>query len=245
MSKSGYDFYLNKCLLPIAPEKLQIKINNANTTVTLINEGQVNILKTPELTDIEFECRIPQVQYPFATYKSGFKGASYFLDYFESLKVDKKPFQFIVSRTMPNGKVLFSTNMKVSLEDYKITEQAKEGFDVMVKISLKQYREYATKTVTIKLKEEKPTATVEKPRAVENPPTEKREYKAGDIVNFHGGTHYQSSYAGAKGYSAKAGKAKITLDKNCKGNGGAHPFHLVHVDSSSNVYGWVDEGTFD
>lgn len=244
MSKSGYDFYLKKCLLPIAPEKLQVKINNANETVTLINEGQVNILKTPELTDIEFECRIPQVQYPFAIYKSGFKGASYFLDYFESLKVDKKPFQFIVSRTMPNGKVLFSTNMKVSLEDYKITEQAKEGFDLMVKISLKQYREYGTKTVTIKLKEEKkPTATVEQPRAAD--PPAKKDYKAGDIVNFKGGTHYYSSYAGAKGYPAKAGKAKITLDKTCKGNGGAHPFHLIHTDSSSNVYGWVDEGTFE
>lgn len=54
MSKNGYDFYLKKCLLPIAPEKLQVKINNANDTLTLINEGEINILKTPELTDIEF-----------------------------------------------------------------------------------------------------------------------------------------------------------------------------------------------
>ena len=113
----------------------------------------------------------------------------------------------------------------------------------MVKITLKQYRDYGTKTVTIKLKEEKPTATVEQPRAAD--PPAKKEYKAGDIVNFKGGTHYYSSYAGAKGYPAKAGKAKITLDKTCKGNGGAHPFHLIHTDSSSNVYGWVDEGTFE
>ncbi len=170
MSKSGYDFYLQKCLLPIAPEKLELKINNANSTHTLINEGEINILKTSELTDVEFECRIPQVKYPFATYKSGFKGASYFLDYFESLKVDKKPFQFIVSRTMPNGKVLFSTNMKVSLEDYKITEQAKDGFDLKVKIKLKQYRDYCTKTVNIKIIASKPKVTVEKPRAAETSP---------------------------------------------------------------------------
>lgn len=170
MSKSGYDFYLNKCLLPIAPEKLQVKINNANDTATLINEGEINILKTPELTDVEFECRLPQVKYPFAVYKSGFKGASYFLDYFESLKVDKKPFQFIVSRTMPNGKVLFATNMKVSLEDYKITEQAKDGFDLMVKIKLKQYRDYGTKTVNIKIDDSKPKATVSPTRAAETSP---------------------------------------------------------------------------
>lgn len=161
----GYDFYLSKCLLPIAPDKLQVKINNANDTLTLINEGQINILKTPELTDIEFECIVPQTKYPFASYRFGFKGASYFLDYFESLKVDKKPFQFIVSRTLPNGKVLFSTNMKVSLEDYKITEQAKDGFDLKVKIKLKQYRDYGTKTVNIKMSGSKPTATVQNARA--------------------------------------------------------------------------------
>lgn len=241
MSKTGYDFYLKKCLLPIAPDKLQIKINNANETLTLINEGEINILKTAELTDVEFECRIPQVKYPFATYKSGFKGASYFLDYFESLKVDKKPFQFIVSRTMPNGKVLFSTNMKVSMEDYKITEQAKDGFDLTVKIKLKQYRDYGTKTVNIKIAASKPKATVQETRSTESKPATKS-YKVGDIVNFHGGTHYYSSYPGAKGYSARAGKAKITI---ANGSGKAHPWYLIHTDSGSNVYGWVDDGTFD
>lgn len=70
-------------------------------------------------------------------------------------------------------------------------------------------------------------------------------HKVGDIVNFHGGTHYVSSYSGAKGYSAKAGPAKITLGPDCKGNGKAHPWHLIHTDKTSNVYGWVDEGTFD
>ena len=70
-------------------------------------------------------------------------------------------------------------------------------------------------------------------------------HAVGDVVNFHGGMHYVSSYADAKGYKATAGKAKITKDPSCSKNGGAHPWHLIHVDSSSNVYGWVDEGTFD
>lgn len=164
MMKSGYDFYLKKCLLPVTPQKLEIKINNANDTVTLINEGEINILKTAALTDIEFECEIPQVKQPYAVYKSGFQGASYFLDYFEELKTSKQPFQFLVSRTMPNGKVLFSTNIKVSMEDYKITEDAKNGFDLKVKISLKQYREYSTKTVNIQIQASKPKATVQQTR---------------------------------------------------------------------------------
>lgn len=69
-----------------------------------------------------------------------------------------------------------------------------------------------------------------------------KSYNVGDIVNFHGGIHYVSSYPDARGYSARAGKAKITI-KN--GSGKAHPWHLIHVDGNSNVYGWVNDGTFD
>ena len=170
MEQNGYDFYLNKCLLPVAPPKLSVKINNANETVTLINEGEINILKKAELTDIEFECRIPQEKYPFAVYKSGFKGADYFLDYFESLKTSKKPFQFIVCRKRPTGKRLFDTNIKVSMEDYKITEDAKNGFDVLVKIKLKQWRDYGTKTVNISFNMEKPKASVEPQREATTSP---------------------------------------------------------------------------
>ena len=125
-----YFFYLDKCLLPVTPSKLTTKIGNANKTITLINEGQVNLLKTAELTDIDFECEIPQVNHPYAIYKTGFLGASFFLGYFERLKTSKQPFQF--------------------MENYTITESASNGFDLTVKISLKQYRYYGTNTVQVK-----------------------------------------------------------------------------------------------
>lgn len=66
-------------------------------------------------------------------------------------------------------------------------------------------------------------------------------YAVGSEVTFLGGNHYVSSDAGAKGYPVKgSGKAKIT--KIAEGKG--HPYHLIHCDSSCNVYGWVDSGTF-
>ena len=94
-----------------------------------------------------------------------------------------------------------------------------------------------TRSMTMDLKK-----AVASSSSTSNKTETKKTYNVGDIVNFHGGTHYVSSYPGAKGYSAKAGKAKITI-KN--GSGKAHPWHLIHTDSGSNVYGWVDEGTFD
>lgn len=57
----------------------------------------------------------------------------------------------------------------------------------------------------------------------------------GTVVNFAGGKHYTSANA-ASGSAAKAGPAKITaVSANAK-----HPYHVIHTNGTSNVYGWVD-----
>ena len=158
-------------MLPVAPQKLQLKIKNTSKTYTLINEGEINVLKTPGLTEIEFDALLPNVKYPFATYKSGFKNAKTFLEVLKNYKQNKETFQFIVTRTLPNGKMLFDTNMKVSLESYTIKEDAKSyGMDVMVTIKLKQYRDYSTKTCNIQFASTKPKVVVQPVRPAENPP---------------------------------------------------------------------------
>ncbi len=75
-----------------------------------------------------------------------------------------------------------------------------------------------------------------------NVPAGTKDYNVGDSVYFKGGTHYISSYPDARGYPASAGRAQIT-QKN--GSGKVHPWHLIHAGSDSNVYGWVDDGTFE
>lgn len=60
-------------------------------------------------------------------------------------------------------------------------------------------------------------------------------FKVGDAVQFSGSKHYASANA-TSGSSAKAGKATITAYSA----GAKHPYHVIHADSSSNVYGWVD-----
>jgi LysM repeat protein len=145
-----YAVYIDGVQLPVTPSEIITKINNQNKTINLINDGEVNILKKAGLTDISFTVLIPQVKYPFAVYKDGFKDAVIFLDKFEKLKVDKKPFQFIVSRISPSGKLLFDTNMSVSLEEYSITEDANNGLDLEVSFELKQHQAYGTKKAIIK-----------------------------------------------------------------------------------------------
>jgi len=144
-----YDFYLDRIMLPVAPNQMEIRINNQNRTVSLINFGEVNILRKAGLTDISFTCLIPQSEYPFAVYMDGFQPASFFLDAFEELKTNQEPFQFIVSRVKPNGELLFDSNIKVSLEDYVLREDWENGFDLEVEIRLKQYAFFGTKKVEI------------------------------------------------------------------------------------------------
>lgn len=153
-----YYFYLDKILLPVPPEKLELKIKNQNKTMNLINNNEINIIKAPGLTEVSFDILLPNFKYPFAIYKSNYQPAKYFLEEIEKLKTNMKPFQFIVSRRLPNKNVIYDTNMKVTLEEYTITEEAKEGFDVKVKIKLKQYMDYSTKTMKIEVKQNKNVA---------------------------------------------------------------------------------------
>ena len=155
---------------PVAPGELKISIANQNSSYVLIDQGEINLLKRAGLTEIEFECLLPQVHYPFAVYAGGFKPAVYYLAHLERLKASRQPFQFIVSRAMPDGRVLFSNNIKVSLEDYTITENAKSGFDVQVKIRLKQYKDFGTRTMAVTEQNGQAIYTVQAARAAENAP---------------------------------------------------------------------------
>lgn len=144
-----YNFFIDDVQLPVAPSEMSMRINNKNESITLMNEGEVNILKKPGLTNIEFEALLPNVQYPFAIYPSGFMPATYYLDKLEQLKVSQEPFQFIVNRMKPRGDLLFDTNLTVALEEYEIQESAENGFDIVVRIFLKQFRPYGNKRLNV------------------------------------------------------------------------------------------------
>ncbi len=142
-----YLCYMNGILMPVAPSKINTKIRNKNRTITLINEGEANILKSAGLQEISFNMLIPAYKYPFALYLGGtFLPITYYLEVLEKLKNDKKPFQLIIIREGVLGAIGFDTNLKVSLEDYQILEDAGNGRDITVSVKLKQYQE-KTKTV--------------------------------------------------------------------------------------------------
>lgn len=137
----SYKCYLFGELMPQTPAKLSVKISGKNTTVTLLNEGEINFLKYPGLTEITLPLVFPML--------TASKRPDYYLTLLKRAKTQRTTTQFILTRTTPAGGRLFDTNIKVSVEDYTIDEDATNGLDVSVEIKLKQYRDYSTKTVTI------------------------------------------------------------------------------------------------
>ena len=225
-----YSIYLDKILLPIAPSKIKIGFSSQNKTLNLINDGEIHILKDPGLLDIEFDAMLPNTKYPFSIYKDGFESADKFIDKINKLKTDKKPFQFIVTRTRPDGTPLFNTNIKVSLEEYEINEDAEEGFDVILSIKLKQYKPFGTKK--IKIEKSKDEDNKQEAKVEEKREADESKIMIGSDVIVNGRLH-RDSYGKGPGQTRTNYKGKVNLINEK----GSHPYHVTTPEGSH--LGWV------
>lgn len=137
-----YIFYLGSLLFPVAPEGVNIKANNQNKTLTLINEGEINLLKSRGLQEISFEVLIPHQKYSFSKYLGGVLPIQHYTEALAAMKATKKPIQFIILRNLKSISGIYNTNIKVSVEDYSLIDSAdKYGEDIGISIKLKEYKD--------------------------------------------------------------------------------------------------------
>lgn len=150
----AYEVYLDDIRLPIPPEKIPISYPGQNKTANLINGEEINLVRPAGLAEISLDVVFPQMDYPAAVWDGSVDNAEDFLDHLQDLKESKTPFEFIVIRDGPGRFSSFDTNLDVTLEDYKVSDDVKEGFDLTVSISLKEYRNYGTKIMNFVLIED-------------------------------------------------------------------------------------------
>ena len=187
----SYKFIIANVILPITPEKMQIKIKNKNKSIDLINLGEANILKMPGLSKIDFDFVAPAYKYPYVT---EYREQVFYYNLLEKLKTEQKPFIFSIIRQKPNGAAMYPTNFNVSLEDYTITESIEEGFDVVFSVSLKQYKEFNTQYIQI------------------------QESKTGEKIAEQK-TKRETTKTPAKSYTVKKGDSLWNIAKKELGNG--------------------------
>ena len=171
--------YLCGVEMPEVPSAITIKTGNRNKTVELLNGDTINLLKSKGLQDISLTLAFPMLE--------GRRTAEYYIGLFDKFKRKRKPTQFILTRTTPDGKPLEDTNVKVSIEDFSRNEDAAKPFEVTYSVNLKEYTDYGTQTVTIKKVQKngktQKVANVKKEREKNNAPKAKKyTVKAGDTL---------------------------------------------------------------
>lgn len=159
----AYEVYIDDMLLPLPPQKIPIKYPGQNKSTTLINGEEINLIRPPGLAEITIDVVIPQMNYPSAVWDGSIDDAEDFLDHLRDLKESGDPFEFIVIRDGPGRNDFFDTNIDVTLEDYKVSDDVKEGLDLVVSLTMKEYKSYGTKIMNFVIVEDQPVPAAEEP----------------------------------------------------------------------------------
>ena len=172
-----YRFYLDDILLPVTPSELSVKVGDKNETIELLNDKDLILLRNPALSEISFSILLPAQNVPYAVYENNkFVEAGEIIKKIQKLKDDKKKFLFSVIRRIGN-KTYFDSMIKVVLSDYDTKESADEGFDLIMNINLKEYKEASTQVGKI-TQDEKGNPIIQYEKVVEN---DNSPFKAGDV----------------------------------------------------------------
>lgn len=214
--------------LPVNPASLAIESNGSNETIDIVAIGEINLLKLKKLSSCKIECFLPAKVNRYAPYvlTSGkFKEPQFYIDFFEKIRADKKPAQFLVTDT--------KINMLVSIENFTPQLNAMDD-DTSYTLELKEYKPYAPKVVTIQLPA--PTAATKTPTAVTETPRAPAGFAVGDEVTVNG-NYWYSSYGDNPHGTFNNFKGKISIivaDKTRK--------YRYHITTPSGGWrGWVAE----
>ena len=175
----AYEVYIDDMLLPIPPQKIPIKYPGQNETATLINGEEINITRPPGLAEISIDVVIPQMDYPCASWDGSVEDAEEFISRLQDLKESGDTFEFIVIRDS------FDTNMDVTLEDYNVSDDVKEGLDLVVSLTMKEARHYGTKIMNFAIVPEQPIPAAASPspgRPAAQPQVKTYTVKSGDCL---------------------------------------------------------------
>lgn len=174
-----YIFQLGWVVFPVPPSKMTVKVKNKNKTVELIDGSEINLLQQPGLSSFDFSVLLPNSFYPFAYYPSlsgqsqSYQPSRYYTDAIKRMKEQKLVCRLSIKRVKGGTETLFYTDAMVSVEEYTLTEDAENGYDVLLDLKLKQCAPYGTKTCALQQEPTGETVAVVEEKRPDNRETPK------------------------------------------------------------------------
>lgn len=129
--------------LPVLPEKITVKSSLQGNEKTVLELGNVNLLKAVKLKTISFNSFFPAAKIPSVTARKLCEPLWY-VQKIKSVMTSKKPFRFV----MIGNDLDINTQMTVDSFEYSEAYGAVGDFDY--KLTLKEWVDYSPRKVTIR-----------------------------------------------------------------------------------------------
>lgn len=129
--------------LPVNPPTLEISESGSGKTYDIGSLGEINVIKSPQLTEISFSSEFPMERRPYVVSEKLFDPAFYVLSIKEWLD-SKRPIRLVLAGLSIN------INMAVSIEKFSWKESAGSVGDIEYDLSFKKYKFYSAQRTSVK-----------------------------------------------------------------------------------------------
>lgn len=140
-----YMLYIDHVLFPVAPGRIETQAENDNRVIKLIDGSEVNLIGTVGLKKISFDLLLPEREYPFAMYESGFKEAEYYVELIDKIFKENKSVELDIYRTNQSLDKTYLTSMTVLPCHVSFIEDADNGSDIIARLEFREYRKVETR----------------------------------------------------------------------------------------------------
>ena len=128
----------SKFQLPVKPKDYTINVASKNTTVNVINIGDINLIGKTGLREITLSSFFPAKDYNFSN-NSDRKTPLTYVNKIEAWRTSGEPIRVIITGVL---------NMECTIESFGHGEQDATG-DIYYTLALKEYKKVATKKATV------------------------------------------------------------------------------------------------